>query len=119
MQKILLVLACFLALEIEALEYQLQFENDQVCAARVKILPHEEIGLHRDAYPQVVVALKGGTITRLEADGRIIDVEFPTGVAVYRPTDPENQLHRSINNSDTPVELIIIQLKNSPNTWEM
>lgn len=111
MWKILFGIACVLAGEIQAVECQLQFENDQVNVAKVKILPHEEIGLHRDVYPQVVVALKGGTITRLEADGRTVDVEFPTGVAVFRPTDPENQLHRSVNNSDEPVELIIVQLK--------
>lgn len=113
MQKVLLGLACLLTTGIQALEYQLQFENDQVCIAKAKILPYEEIGFHRDAHPQVVISLQGGTITRIEADGRIVDIEFPTGVAVFRPTDPENELHRSVNNSDTPVELIIIQLKNS------
>jgi hypothetical protein len=113
MQKVLLGLACLLTTGIQALEYQFQFENDQVCVARAKILAYEEIGLHRDAYPQVVVALQGGTITRLEADGRTVDVEFPTGIALFRPADPENQLHRSVNNSDAPIELIIIQLKNS------
>lgn len=113
MQKILFGFACLLTTGIQALEYQIQFENDQVCVAHAKILPHDEIGLHRDAHPQVVVALQGGTITRLEADGRTVDVEFPSGVAVFRPIDPENELHRSVNNSDTPVELIIIHLKNS------
>jgi hypothetical protein len=115
MRKILLGLACFLLSGIQALEYELQFENDQVCVARVKIFPYEELALHRDAYPQVVVALKGGTITRFEADGRIVDVVFPTGTAVFRPMDPENQLHRSLNNSDEDLELIVVQLKNSSN----
>ena len=113
MRKVLLGFVCFLTAGIEGFEYQIQFEDDKVCIAKAKILSHEEIGLHRDAFPQVVVALQGGTITRLEADGRTVDVEFPTGVAVFRPVDPENQLHRSINNSDAPVELIIIQLKSS------
>lgn len=116
MQKVLLGFACFLTTGIQALEYQLQFENDQVCAAKAKILPHEEIGLHRDVYPQVVVALQGGTISRLEADGRTVDVEFPTGTAVFRPADPENQLHSSVNRSENPVELMIIQLKTPTET---
>ncbi len=67
--------------------------------------------MHRDAYPQVVVALQGGVITRLEADGSTVDVNFPTGKAVFREIDPPDQLHRSINNSSAPVELIVIQLK--------
>jgi hypothetical protein len=72
---------------------------------------YEEIGLHRDAYPQIVVALQGGIITRLEADGSKVDVNFPTGQAVSREVDPPDQLHKSVNNSSDPVELIIIQLK--------
>jgi hypothetical protein len=111
MKNILMGLACFFTFEMQALEYNAVFENDQICIAKAIIQPHEEIGLHRDVYPQVVIALKGGTITRLESDGRETEVQFPTGVAVYRPTDPENELHRSVNNSSEPVELVIVHLK--------
>lgn len=109
--KRLLFLACLAFAHIQALEHTVQFENDQVCVSRVVIEPKEEIGLHRDAVPQVVIGLKGGTITRLESDGRKVDVEFPTGKAVYRPVDPENELHKSVNKSDTPVEIIVVQIK--------
>lgn len=34
-------------------------------------------------HPQVVIALKGGTIKSLEADGQATDVAFPTGKAVF------------------------------------
>ncbi len=114
MKSILLGLVCLASASIQALEYEPQFENDQISIAKAKIQPHEEIGLHRDAYPQVVIALKGGTITRLEADGRETEVHFPTGVAVIREADPQDELHKSVNNSSESVELVIIQLKNSP-----
>ena len=114
MKNVILVLFCLLFANVQALEYESQFENDQICIAKVKIQAHEEIGLHRDVYPQIVIALKGGTITRLESDGRITDVEFPTGVTVFRKADPEHELHKSINNSSEPVELLIIQLKKDP-----
>lgn len=118
MKKALLAtFMCFVSFEMQALEYEKQFENDQICVAKAKISPHEEIGLHRDAYPQVVIALKGGTITRLEADGRTTDVKFPTGEAVFRKADPENEQHRTVNNSSEPVELVIIQLKNSSSEY--
>lgn len=104
-------LVCLLSSYAQAIEYEIQLENDSVAVARAKILPHEEIGLHRDTYPQVVIALQGGVITRLEADGSTTDVNFPTGRAVFREVDPPDQLHKSINNSSNPVELIIIQLK--------
>jgi hypothetical protein len=35
---------------VQALEYEPQFENDQISVAKAKIQPHEEIGLHRDAH---------------------------------------------------------------------
>ncbi len=111
MSKVLTMLFCSILFQAEALEYNQLFENDQVCIAQVKVFPHEEIGLHRDVYPAVVVALTGGVITRLEADGRVTDVHFPTDVAVFRAADPENELHRSVNRSDDPIELMIIQLK--------
>lgn len=113
--KKFLMLACFALTQAQALEYEVQFENDQVCVSRVVIEPKEEIDLHRDAVPQVVVGLRGGTITRLEADGREVDVEFPTGKAVYRPVDPEDELHRSMNKSNASIEIIIVQLKNNLN----
>lgn len=113
--KKFLILACLALAQAQALEYEVQFENDQVCVSRVVIEPKEEIGLHRDSLPQIVVGLRGGTITRLEADGREVDVEFPTGKAVYRPVDPENELHRSVNRSNAPIEIIIIQMKNNSN----
>jgi quercetin dioxygenase-like cupin family protein len=96
---------------LEALEFEPQLENESVKIARVKVEPHEEIGLHRDAYPQVVVALKGGVMLRLESDGSIKEVSFPTGTAVFREMDPPDELHKSVNPGDAPIELIIIQLK--------
>lgn len=111
MKYVLLGFVCLFSFEIQAIEYEIQLENDVVSIARAKIMPFEEIGLHRDAYPQVVVALQGGIITRLEADGSTTDVAFPTGQAVFREIDPPDQLHKSVNNSSAPVELIIIQLK--------
>lgn len=112
MKKFFLGLECLIFAQAQALEYEVHFENDQVCVSRVVIEPKEEIGLHRDALPQIVIGLRGGTITRLESDGREIDVKFPTGKAVYRPIDPEDELHKSVNKSDEPIEIMIIQLKN-------
>jgi len=113
MKKILSVLLCFLSFEMQALEYNIQFENEQISIVKAKISPYEETSPYSDIYPQVVIALKGGTITRLEADGRVTEVIFPTGTAVFLKVDTEKEPHRSINNSSEPVELILIELKNS------
>lgn len=93
------------------MEYGIEWENERVRVARVRIEAGEEVGLHRDEAPHVVVALEGGVIRRFEPDGSIVDVEFPTGKAVYRDTDPPDQLHKSMNISNNAVELILIELK--------
>lgn len=111
MKKILLLICTLIATEGQALEYEVIFENNQISISKVKIMPQEEIGLHRDAYPSIVIALQGGTITRLEENGSSTDVVFPTGIAVHRGVDPIDELHRSINKGSEPVELIITQLK--------
>ena len=106
-----LFLACLSFTMAQAMEYEIQFDNEQVAVSRIVLAPKEELGLHRDHLPQIVIALKGGTITRIEADGREVDIEFPTGKAVYRPIDPEGEYHKSVNNSEEPIEAIIVQLK--------
>jgi len=103
--------ACLLLCKASAVESAVQFENDSVTALKVKIMAHEEIGLHRDEYPQIVFSVKGGTITRIEMDGSTREVVFPKGEAVYRDADPVGELHRSVNNTCKPIELLIVQLK--------
>lgn len=112
MKRLCLILLSLYSIEVHSLEYKILHENDCVSVSQVKIMPYEEIGLHRDAFPQIVVALQGGVITRLEADGSKVDVHFPTGQAISRDVDPPGQLHKSVNDSPNPIELIIIQLKN-------
>ncbi len=106
------LLAPFLFIaSMQAFEYEVIVNNDQLMIARVVVDPHEEIGRHRDEVPHIVIALQGGVITRLEEDGREVDVEFPQGVAIYRPVDPEGEYHRGVNRSDDPIELLMIELK--------
>ncbi len=111
MKKFLVIVACLLSFGLHAFEHERQFENNQICVSKVKVLPHEKIDEHRDNYSQMIIALKGGTITRIEQDGRLIDVEFPTGGTVFRKADPEGEVHQAVNNSSEAVELIVIQLK--------
>ncbi len=113
MKYFLFGLLSLLTVQLQALEFEVQLDNEQVTVVRVKVMPNEEIGLHRDEYPQVVYALQGGVITRLEADGSTTDVEFPTGQAVYREIDPPGEQHSAINNCSHPVEIISVRIKQS------
>lgn len=105
------VVVCLFFARTNALEYVKQFEDDKVCVSYVKIMAHEEIGEHYDVLPQIVVALKGGVVTRLESDGSTTDVIFPTGQSVFRPAETPDKIHKTVNNGEDPIELIIMQLK--------
>ncbi len=110
--KYLLFLSLFLLpFGLEALEYKVLFENQEVSFAQMKMMPGEKTGLHRDALQQIVFAIKGGTITRLEANGTTTDVHFPTGITVVRGIDPPNELHASINKGSEPIELLVLSIK--------
>ena len=93
------------------MEYVKQFENEYICVSYVKIMPNEEVGLHYDIYPQKVKSLHGGVITRLEADGTVTKVCFPAGEWIYRPSESADKMHKSVNATSEPVELVIVQLK--------
>ncbi|MBA2307394.1 hypothetical protein H0W26_04645 [Candidatus Dependentiae bacterium] len=96
------------------MDYEKQLENDTVCVSYLKLMPHEEIGEHYDVYPHVVIALQGGVVTRLEADGSRVLVEFPTGKAVFRPAETPAKMHRTINASNEEIVLIVVQLTSDP-----
>ena len=111
MKHIFVLAGCCFCAQISGLKYEQLFENEQVIVGSALIAPREEIGLHRDVYPQVVYPIKGGIITRIEANGSLVDVSFPAKSAVYRPKDPENVFHKSLSRSDDPIELLIVHLK--------
>jgi hypothetical protein len=111
MRRILVAAICLLSMKAYAVETEVQFENNRVRTSSVKLLAHEEVGWHRDDCPRVVVSFKGGTLTRIEADGSRTDLHFPKGEAVFLEADPDGELHKSVNNTCKPIELIVIQLR--------
>ncbi len=94
----------------QALEYTLQYENDQVRVAKIALQPNEEVGLHRDAYPRAIYGIRGGTLTRYEQDGSTTEVIFPTGDTIYLEADPIGEMH-SAKNGPQPLEIIVVDIK--------
>ena len=102
---------CILNSRIYSVEYTIQFENEQVCSAYLKIMPGEETEYHYDELSSVVIALTGGILTRLEADGSQTQVEFPTGQSVFVNAETPDKMHKTVNATSKTIELIIVQLK--------
>jgi len=116
--RLLCYLTIILCLELHAEEplppqthRVLQFENEFVKVWKTIILPHQPLKMHRHDFPRVVVGLKGGTLTKIEETGEISDLVFETGNAYWLEEDPLGELHGDINESDEPIEVMVIELK--------
>ena len=88
-----------------------QFENEYVRVWKTIIMPCQPLKMHRHDCARVVVGLKGGTLTKIEETGEISDLNFETGVAYWLAEDPPGTLHGDINESDEPIEVMVIELK--------
>lgn len=88
-----------------------QFENEHVRVWKTVIMPHQPLKMHRHDCARVVVGLKGGTLTKIEETGETSDLKFDTGVAYWLTEDPPGTLHGDINESDEPIEVMVIEIK--------
>src|SRR5690242_14009945 len=88
-----------------------QFENEHVKVWKTVIMPHQPLSMHRHDCSRVVVGLKGGTLKKIEENGETSNLNFETGVAYWLTEDPPGTLHGDINESDEPIEVMIIELK--------
>ncbi len=109
----LVMLCLFTPFVAQTVEFEVQFENEEIRVYRFKIEAGEEIGLHRNEYPRVIFAIQGGTITRFEQDGSVNHVICPTGKSFFVEADPKDQFHCSLNSSENAIEAIVFEMKKS------
>lgn len=88
-----------------------QFENEHVRVWKTIIMPHQPLKMHRHDCARVIVGLKGGSLTKFEDTGEISLLNFETARAYWASEDPPNTLHSDINESDEPIEVMIIEIK--------
>jgi beta-alanine degradation protein BauB len=89
----------------------LQFENEYVRVWKTVIMPHQPLKMHRHDCARVVVGLKGGSLTKLEESGETSELVFETGKAYWLTEDLPNTLHGDINESNEPIEVMVIEIK--------
>lgn len=88
-----------------------QFENEHVRVWKTIIMPNQPLKMHRHDCSRVVVGLKGGALTKIEQSGEISTLNFETGAAYFLAEDPEGTLHGDINESNEPIEVMVIEIK--------
>jgi quercetin dioxygenase-like cupin family protein len=94
-------------LKVDAKQYKLEFENDQVRVFRVKIGPHESTPLHEHAVNRVVTYITDQTFRITSSDGKVdMPVHKAGDVSWGTPVQ-----HTEENLSDKPFEAVVTEFK--------
>ncbi len=88
-----------------------QFENEHVRVWKTVIMPHQPLKMHRHDCARVIVGLKGGSLTKIEETGETSELVFESGKAYWLNEDPPNTLHGDVNESNEPIEVMVIEIK--------
>jgi hypothetical protein len=91
---------------------ELQFENAAVKVWKSRVLPNDPLPFHRHEHPRVLVALTGGTMKILERTGASEEHVWQTGGAYWLAANPPGTEHQDVNLGNTPIEVMVIELKN-------
>jgi quercetin dioxygenase-like cupin family protein len=92
-----------------------QFENEHVKAWKTIILPNQPIALHRHDKGRTVIALKGGELKVVDESGKVTNTyHWETGNAYWLDADPQGEMHGDVNETDEPIEVIVVEMKSPP-----
>ena len=90
-----------------------QFENSEVQVWKSIISPGTPLGLHRHDHGRALISLNGGVLNVVDAKGTVGDVyKLEAGKAMWLDADKPGTQHADVNPGKTPVEVIVVQLKN-------
>jgi quercetin dioxygenase-like cupin family protein len=88
-----------------------QFENEHVRVWKSIILPKQPLSMHRHEHGRTIVALAGGTLKIVEESGGSREVTWETGKAYWLDADPPGTRHADVNETDKPIEVIVVELR--------
>jgi quercetin dioxygenase-like cupin family protein len=90
-----------------------QFENSEVQVWKSIISPGQPLGLHRHDHGRALISLNGGMLNVVDGAGKVIDTyKLEAGKAMWLDADKAGTQHADVNPGKTPVEVIVVQLKN-------
>jgi hypothetical protein len=88
-----------------------QFENERAVSWKSVIPPHTESTLHRHDRYRTVIAIVGGDLTLVSADGRKTVTRYEAGKAYWQAPMPAAEMHKDVNETDKTIELIVVENK--------
>ena len=90
-----------------------QFENSEVRVWKSIIMPNQPLSLHRHDHGRTIVALKGGTLDVVDANGKTKEqMKWESGKAYWLDADVPGTQHGDQNKGTEPIEVIVVELKN-------
>jgi len=90
-----------------------QFENNEVQVWKSTVMPNQPLALHRHDHGRALISLNGGTLNVVDGAGKVMDVyKLQAGKAMWLDADKAGTQHADVNPGKTPVEVIVVQLKN-------
>jgi hypothetical protein len=76
-------------------------------------MPHAPLAMHTHDHPRVIVALQGGQMKIVYADGGTEAQNWETGKAYWLPMEEGKRRHADANQGDKPIEVMVVELKNA------
>jgi uncharacterized RmlC-like cupin family protein len=88
-----------------------QFDNDRATSWKSVIPPHTESTLHRHDRFRTVIAIVGGDLKTVSADGTTTVTHYETGNAYWQEPMPPGAMHKDVNDTDKTIELVVVEAK--------
>ncbi|MEO7156624.1 MAG: hypothetical protein ABI039_03620 [Vicinamibacterales bacterium] len=90
-----------------------QFENTDVQVWKSIVAPKQPLALHRHDHGRALISLNGGTLNVVDGTGKVMDTyKLEAGKAMWLEADKAGTQHADVNPGTSPVEVIVVQLKN-------
>lgn len=89
-----------------------QFENEHVKVWKSIILPDQPLRMHRHEHARALIALTDATLDIVQDSGKTETVHWEAGKAYWLTHDEPDTMHADVNNTDQPIEVIVVELKN-------
>lgn len=88
-----------------------QFENATAKAWKSIIMPKQPLSYHRHDHSRAIIALTSGTLDLVRPDGQTQKNVWEAGKAYWYGPDEPGTTHADVNNTDRPIEVIVVELQ--------
>lgn len=89
-----------------------QFENDDMKVWKSIIMPRQPLTQHRHDHGRALIALTDGQLKVVDPNGKLVTTyNWEKGKAYWLGKDPAGQTHADVNETDKPIEVIVVELK--------